>query len=141
MKTYVPKKEDIKRKWYVIDAAGKPLGRLATQVATILRGKHKPIYTPYMDTGDYVIVINAEKVVLTGGKEEKKVYYKHSGYPGGLKVIPYKKMKEKFPERVIRIAVKGMIPHNSLGRKMLKKLKVYKGAEHPHKAQMPELIK
>ena len=141
MKTYVPKKEDIKRKWYVIDATGKPLGRLATQVATILRGKHKPIYTPYMDTGDYVIVINAEKVALTGGKEDKKVYYKHSGYPGGLKAIPYKKMKEKFPERIIRIAVKGMIPHNSLGRKMLKKLKVYKGAEHPHEAQMPELIK
>ncbi len=141
MKTYVPKKEDIKRKWYVIDATGKPLGRLATQVATILRGKHKPIYTPYMDTGDYVIVINAEKVALTGGKEDKKVYYKHSGYPGGLKAIPYKKMKEKFPERIIRIAVKGMIPHSSLGRKMLKKLKIYKGAEHPHKAQMPELIK
>ncbi len=141
MKTYVPKKEEIERKWYVIDAAGKPLGRLATQIATILRGKHKPIYTPFMDTGDYVVVINAEKVVLTGGKEEKKVYYRHSGYPGGLKVIPYKKMKEKFPEKVIRIAVKGMIPHNSLGRKMLKKLKVYRGAEHPHKAQMPELIK
>ncbi len=141
MKTYVPKKEEIERKWYVIDAAGKPLGRLATQIATILRGKHKPIYTPFMDTGDYVIVINAEKVILTGGKEEKKVYYRHSGYPGGLKVIPYKKMKEKYPERVIRIAVKGMIPHNSLGRKMLKKLKVYRGAEHPHEAQMPELIK
>ncbi len=141
MKTYVPKKEDIERKWYVIDASGKPLGRIATQIATILRGKHKPIYTPFMDTGDYVVVINADKVILTGSKEEKKVYYRHSGYPGGIKAIPYKKMKEKFPERIIRIAVKGMIPHNSLGRKMLKKLKVYKGSEHPHKAQMPELIK
>ncbi len=141
MKTYVPKKEEIERKWYVIDASGKPLGRVATQIATILRGKHKPIYTPFMDTGDYVVVINADKVILTGGKEEKKVYYKHSGYPGGIKAIPYKKMKERFPERVIRIAVKGMIPHNSLGRKMLKKLKIYKGSEHPHKAQMPELIK
>ncbi len=141
MKTYVPKKEDIERKWYVIDASGKPLGRIATQIATILRGKHKPIYTPFMDTGDYVVVINADKVILTGSKEEKKIYYKHSGYPGGIKAIPYKKLKERFPERIIRMAVKGMIPHNSLGRKMLKKLKVYKGSEHPHKAQMPELIK
>ncbi|HID16508.1 MAG TPA: 50S ribosomal protein L13 [Candidatus Atribacteria bacterium] len=141
MKTYVPKKEEIKRKWYVIDATGKPLGRLATQVANILRGKHKPIYTPFIDTGDYVIIVNAEKVVLTGNKEEQKVYYRHSGYPGGIKKIPYKKMKEKFPERVIKIAVKGMIPHNSMGRKMLRKLKVYKGEKHPHEAQMPELIK
>ena len=141
MKTYVPKKEEIQRKWYVIDAAGKPLGRLATQVADILRGKHKPIYTPFIDTGDYVVVINADKVVLTGNKEDQKVYYRHSGYPGGIKDIPYKKMKAKFPERIIKIAVKGMIPHNSMGRKMLRKLKVYKGSEHPHEAQMPELIK
>ena len=141
MKTYIPKQGEIDRKWYVVDATGKPLGRVATQIATILRGKHKPTYTPFMDTGDYVIVINASKVALTGGKEDKKVYYRHTGYIGGIKETPYKVMKRKHPERIIKFAVKGMIPHTPLGRKMLKKLKVYRGSEHPHQAQNPEVIK
>ena len=138
MKTYTPKKGDIERKWYLVDADGQVLGRLATRVATILRGKHKPQYTPFLDTGDHVIVINAEKVVLTGNKRDNKVYYRHSGYPGGLKETTCKEMMEKHPERVVMMAVKGMLPHNALGRAMLKKLRVYAGSEHDQEAQKPE---
>jgi large subunit ribosomal protein L13 len=140
MKTYMAKAGEIRRKWYVVDAGGKPLGRLASEVAAILRGKNKPIYTPHVDTGDYVIVINAEKVVLTGNKPDQKVYRRHSGWPGGIKEVKFKSMISKFPERVIELAVKGMLPHNSLGRAMFKKLKVYKGAEHGHQAQKPEIL-
>ena len=138
MKTYMPKAAEIEREWYVVDAAGKTLGRLATEIARILRGKHKPRYTPHLDMGDYVIVINAEKVVLTGRKRQQKVYYRHSGYLGGLKEIPFERMIARHPERVIRHAVRGMLPHNRLGRAMLKKLKVYAGPEHPHQAQNPK---
>jgi large subunit ribosomal protein L13 len=137
-KSYVAKPNEVERKWYVIDAEGKTLGRLATQIATILRGKHKPIYTPHVDTGDFVIVINAEKVQLTGKKLTNKVYYRHSQYPGGLKSITADKLLASKPERVIELAVWGMLPHNALGRKMYKKLKVYAGPEHPHAAQKPE---
>jgi len=140
MKTYSAKPKDIQREWFVVDADGVPLGRLATKVATILRGKHKPMYTPNIDVGDHVIVINAEKVALTGRKAQSKVYYRHSGYPGGLKEITFQRMIEKHPERVIEIAVKGMLPHNSLGRQMYRKLKVYAGSEHPHTAQQPKAL-
>lgn len=140
MKSYMAKKEDVQRKWYVIDAEGKVLGRLASEVAKILRGKHKPIYTPHVDTGDHVIIINAEKVVLTGKKLDQKMYRKHSLYPGGLKETPYRKLLATKPERAIEAAVKGMLPHNSLGRKMFKKLKVYRGPEHEHHAQKPEVL-
>lgn len=140
MKTYMAKAGEIRRKWYVVDAGGKPLGRLASEVAAILRGKNKPIYTPHVDTGDYVIIINAEKVVLTGNKPDQKVYRRHSGWPGGFKEVKFKSMISKFPERVIEHAVKGMLPHNSLGRAMFKKLKVYRGAEHGHQAQKPEIL-
>jgi large subunit ribosomal protein L13 len=140
MKTYMAKPGEIRRKWYVVDAGGKPLGRLASEVAAILRGKKKPIYTPHVDTGDYVIVINAEKVVLTGNKPNQKVYRRHSGWPGGLKEVKFKSMISKFPERVIELAVKGMLPHNSLGRAMFRKLKVYRGPEHNHQAQKPEIL-
>lgn len=126
------------RKWYVVDAKGKTLGRLASEVAKILRGKHKPSYSPHLDVGDYVIVVNAEKVVLTGKKIEQKEYIYHSEYPGGLKVTPYRILLQKKPELVFRKAVRGMLPHNRLGRKMIKKLKVYRGPEHPHIAQQPE---
>lgn len=136
--TYMAKPEEIQRKWYVLDAAGKPLGRLATEAARILRGKHKPIYTPHVDTGDHVIVINAEKVVLTGRKMEKKEYIYHTGHPGGLKRIQYKKLLAEKPERAIEKAIKGMLPHNRLGRAMGRKLRVYRGPEHPHQAQCPE---
>jgi len=136
--TYSAKPADIKRKWFVVDADGEVLGRLATNVATVLRGKHKAMYTPSMDTGDCVVVINAEKVVLTGNKETQKMYYHHSGYPGGLKETPFAKIHEEHPERVIVHAVRGMLPHNRLGRAMLKKLYVYAGPEHPHVAQSPE---
>jgi large subunit ribosomal protein L13 len=136
--TYSAKPADIDRKWYVIDADGQVLGRLATGVATVLRGKHKAIYTPSMDTGDFVIVINADKVTVTGNKETQKLYYHHSGYPGGLKETPYEKLHEEHPERVIVYAVKGMLPRNRLGRAMIKKLHVYAGPEHPHGAQKPE---
>lgn len=139
MKTYIAKPEEITRKWYVIDATDKTLGRLASEVAKLLRGKHKPIYTPHVDTGDHVIVINAEKVKLTGNKLQKKLYIRHSRYPGGLKTMTYKELLQKNPERAIEVAVKGMLPHNRLGRKMFKKLKVYRGAEHPHQAQKPEV--
>ncbi|WP_296862933.1 50S ribosomal protein L13 [Thermosyntropha sp.] len=139
MKTYMAKPAEIERKWYVIDASGQTLGRLASEVATILRGKHKPIYTPHVDTGDYVIIINAEKVVLTGNKLDEKLYRRHSGYPGGLKEMTYREFLQKKPEKAIEVAVKGMLPHNRLGRKMFKKLKVYRGSEHPHQAQKPEI--
>lgn len=140
MKTYSARPKDIHREWFIVDAAGVPLGRLATRAATILRGKHKPMYTPSMDTGDNVIVINAEKVTMTGKKAQSKKYYRHSGYPGGLKEITFEKMMAKDPTRVIELAVKGMLPHNSLGRAMFKKLKVYAGSEHPHAAQHPKIL-
>jgi large subunit ribosomal protein L13 len=140
MRTYMPKAAEIQREWYVVDAAGKTLGRLATRIATILRGKHKPAYTPHLDMGDYIVVVNAEKVVLTGRKRQQKVYYRHSGYMGGLREISFEQMLTEFPERVIRLAVRGMLPHNSLGRQMLKKLKVYAGPDHPHQAQQPKSL-
>lgn len=140
MKTYMAKESEIKRKWYVVDAEGKHLGRLATEVAKILRGKHKPQYTPHVDVGDYVIVLNADKVVLTGRKLDQKYYRRHSGYPGGLKEITYRKFLQDKPERAIEKAVKGMLPKNSLGRAMGKKLKVYRGSEHKQQAQMPETL-
>ena len=138
MKTVVPKKDQIEKKWWLIDAEGKVLGRLATKIATLLRGKHKPYFTNFMDTGDYVIVINAEKVRLTGKKAKKKIYRSHSGYIGGLKEITFEKLIQKKPEEVIRRAVWGMLPKNRLGRAIFKKLKVYRGPNHPHQAQKPE---
>jgi large subunit ribosomal protein L13 len=140
MPTYMAKADEIQRKWYVIDAAGKPLGRLASEIAKILRGKNKPIYTPHVDTGDYVIVINAEKVALTGDKLDKKMYRHHSLYPGGLKEMTYRQLMQKKPTLAIEHAVKGMLPKNSLGRKMFKKLHVYAGSEHKHQAQQPEML-
>lgn len=140
MPTYMAKADEIQRKWYVIDAAGKPLGRLASEIAKILRGKNKPIYTPHVDTGDYVIVINAEKVALTGDKLDKKMYRYHSLYPGGLKEMTYRQLMQKKPTLAIEHAVKGMLPKNSLGRKMFKKLHVYAGSEHKHQAQQPEML-
>jgi large subunit ribosomal protein L13 len=131
------KPDEVDRQWYVVDATDKTLGRLATRIAEILRGKHKPIYTPHIDTGDYVIVINAEKIKLTGNKWQQKKYYRHSGYPGGIKETTYEKLVQKKPEFIIEKAVRGMIPHNKLGRQMIKKLKVYSGPEHPHQAQQP----
>jgi large subunit ribosomal protein L13 len=136
MKTYSPKAKDIEREWWVIDATDKALGRIATQIAKLLMGKHKPIYAPHIDTGDYVVVINAAKVKVTGEKAEQKVYYRHSGYPGGLKSQRFEELFGKDPSRVMELAVKGMLPHNRLGRTMLKKLKVYPGNEHPHQAQI-----
>ncbi len=138
MKTPLPKVNEIERKWYVVDASGKTLGRLASQIAIRLRGKHKPIFTPHLDTGDFIIVINAEKIRLTGKKLDQKKYYRHSGYMGGLKTRTAKQMLEKKPEDVIRLAVKRMLPKNRLGRKQLKKLKIYSGPNHPHQAQNPE---
>ncbi len=140
-KTFLPKKETIEKKWWLIDAEGIVLGRLATKIANILRGKDKPTYTPFFDTGDFVIVVNADKVKLTGKKEEQKMYYRHSGYLGGLKETSFKHMIAKHPERVITHAIKGMLPKNKLNRKILKKLKVYAGSEHKHKAQKPESLK
>ncbi len=140
MKTRFTKDTEVKRKWHVIDANGMVVGRLASRIASILRGKTKPIYTPNVDTGDYVIVINAEKVKLTGDKLNTKMYYHHSGYPGGIKKEAARKLMEESPERIIISAVKGMLPKNKLGRKQLKKLKVYRGPEHPHIAQKPEIL-
>ncbi|MBX6372379.1 MAG: 50S ribosomal protein L13 [Acidothermus sp.] len=137
MRTYSPKPGDVTRQWHVIDASNVILGRLASQVARLLRGKHKPIFAPHLDTGDFVIVVNADKVVLTGRKLDQKIAYRHSGYPGGLKAKPYRELLAERPERVIERAVRGMLPHNSLGRRMIKKLKVYAGPEHPHQAQRP----
>lgn len=139
MKSYMAKPNEIERKWYVIDAEGKVLGRLATEVASILRGKNKPIYTPHVDTGDHVIIINAEKIKLTGNKLQQKNHYYHTGYPGGLKEVPYSQLIEKNPEKIIELAVKGMLPKNRLGRQMYRKLKVYRGSTHNHEAQQPEI--
>lgn len=138
MKTYVTKPDEVKREWYVVDATGKTLGRLATGIARILRGKHKPNYSPMIDVGDYVIVINAEKVRVTGRKLTEKFYYRHSGYPGGFKQFSLRDMLARHPTRVIEYAVRGMLPKNALGRRMFKKLKVYAGPEHPHQAQNPK---
>ncbi len=138
MKTFVPKKNDIEKKWWLINAEGKVLGRLATEIAVLLRGKRKPQYVDFMDSGDFVVVINAEKIMVTGRKTEQKKYYSHSGYPGGLKEKTLKELLEKKPEQVIRKAVWGMIPKNKLGRAAYKKLKVYRGPDHPHQAQQPQ---
>jgi large subunit ribosomal protein L13 len=138
MKTFTPKPHDIQRDWLVVDAQDKVLGRLATAIATRLRGKHKPEFTPHADTGDFVVVVNAEKIRVTGNKMVEKVYHRHSGYPGGIKETALKDVLAKHPERVITMAVKGMLPRNSLGRALLKKLKVYAGPEHPHAAQKPQ---
>ena len=140
MKTFVAKEHEIEKKWYLVNAEDRILGRLATQIAFRLRGKHKPIFTPHADTGDFIIVINAEKVAMTGKKWNDKNYYRHSGYIGGLKAITAKKLLEKKPEEIIRMAVKRMLPKNSLGRRQLKKLKVYAGSNHPHEAQNPEKL-
>ena len=138
MSTFFAKANEVERKWYVIDAAGLPLGRLATEAARILRGKHKPTFTPNVDTGDHVIIINAEKVILTGHKLDQKMYRRHSGYPGGLKEVPYRRIMQNMPERAVEHAVKGMLPHNKLGAQMYTKLKVYRNENHPHQAQQPE---
>lgn len=139
MSTYMAKANEMDRKWYIIDADGKPLGRVAAQVAKILRGKHKPTYTPHVDSGDHVIVINADKVILTGRKLDQKYYRRHTGYVGGLKEIKYRELLKNNPEKAITLAVKGMVPRNSLGRAAMKKLRVYKGTEHDHQAQKPEV--
>ncbi|MGL5006214.1 MAG: 50S ribosomal protein L13 [Plesiomonas sp.] len=140
MKTFVAKPETVKRDWYVVDANGKTLGRLATELARRLRGKHKAEYTPHVDTGDYIIVLNADKVAVTGNKRSDKVYYRHSGYIGGMKSATFEEMIAKHPERVIEIAVKGMLPKGPLGRAMFRKLKVYAGATHDHAAQQPQVL-
>lgn len=140
MKTISAKPATVQRDWYVVDAAGKTLGRIATEIALRLRGKHKPIYTPHVDTGDFIVVINAEKVNVTGNKREGKMYFHHTLYPGGLKSTTFDKLIKKKPEQVIELAVKGMLPHNSLGRAMFRKLKVYAGPEHPHAAQQPKAL-
>jgi large subunit ribosomal protein L13 len=137
VRTFSPKAADIKRQWHVVDASDVVLGRLASQVAVLLRGKHKPVYAPHIDTGDFVIVVNAGKVALSGNKLEQKRAYRHSGYPGGLRSVAYSDLMAKHPERVVEKAVRGMLPKNSLGRKMLRKLKVYAGPDHPHQAQQP----
>lgn len=140
-KTYYPKPGDVTKEWYVVDAAGQNLGRLATRLARILLGKDKPQFTPGVDVGDYVVVVNAEKIAVTGKKLDDKFYYRHSGYPGGLKKISLRNQLAKFPDRVITAAVWGMIPHNRMGRKIIKKLKVYAGPDHPHTAQNPKTLK
>ena len=137
MRTYSPKPDDITREWFVIDATDVVLGRLATQAATLLRGKHKPTFAPHVDGGDFVIIINADKVALTGSKREQKMAYRHSGHPGGLKATSYTELLDSNPRRAVEKAVKGMLPHNKLGRQVIKKLKVYAGPEHPHAAQQP----
>ncbi len=139
-KTYVPPQDSIEQNWYLVDAANQRLGRLATEIARILRGKNKPTYTPYMDTGDFVIVVNAEKVQVTGKKRDQKLYRRHSGRPGGMKVETFAKLQARIPERIIEQAVRGMLPKNSLGRQLFTKLKVYKGSSHPHAAQKPQTI-
>ena len=140
MKTYLPNSDTVERKWYVLDAGGKTLGRLSVSIAVVLRGKHKSIYTPSVDTGDHVIVVNAEKVAVTGNKLEDKKYYSHSGYPGGIKEVSLERLLSEKPEEVITKAVRGMLPKGPLGRQMLRKLKVYAGGEHPHGAQAPEAM-
>ena len=139
-KTYSAKAHEVDRQWWVVDAQDQVLGRMATRISTVLQGKHKPTYTPHMDDGDFVIVINADKVKVTGKKAEQKVYYRHTGYPGGIKSTPFSRMIQEHPDRVIKKAVWGMLPHSSLGRKMLKKLKVYSGSEHRHSAQQPQAL-
>lgn len=141
MATYSAKKNEVERSWYLIDAENKVLGKLATKIADILRGKHKPVFTPHIDTGDFVIVINAEKIHLSGNKLKNKLYYRHSGYPGGLKVTSAGEMLKKKPGNIIKFAVGGMLPKNKLGRKQLKKLKIYSGVDHPHSAQKPKVLK
>ena len=140
MKTYSAKPDSVKRDWYVVDASGKTLGRLATELANRLRGKHKPEYTPHVDTGDYIVVINADKVAVTGNKANDKMYYRHTGYPGGLKEANFATLQAEKPEMIIEKAVKGMLPRNPLGRAMYRKLKVYAGTEHPHTAQQPQQL-
>jgi len=137
VRTYNPKPGDVQRQWHVIDATDVVLGRLASQAAILLRGKHKPIYAPHVDTGDFVIIVNAEKIALSGSKRDQKMAYRHSGYPGGLSAVSYGELLEKNPRKAVERAVRGMLPHNSLGRQMLKKLKVYAGPAHPHQAQQP----
>ena len=139
-KTYIPPVDAVDRKWYVVDATDQRLGRLATEVASILRGKNKPTFTPNMDTGDFVVIVNAEKVVVTGNKSSQKLYRRHSGRPGGMKVETFAQLQDRIPERIIEKAVKGMLPKNALGRKLFTKLKVYAGSEHPHDAQQPETL-
>ena len=140
MKSYMANPQNVERKWYLVDAANTPLGRVASQVASILRGKNKPVFTPHVDTGDYVIVINSDKIVLTGKKLTQKYFKTYSGYQGGLKEVQYKKMMEEKSDVALLRAIKGMLPKNAIGRQMVRKLKIYKGAEHPHEAQHPELI-
>jgi large subunit ribosomal protein L13 len=140
MSTYMAKNETVERNWYVVDAADKTLGRLASEIAQYIRGKHKPTFTPHVDMGDYVIVVNAEKVKLSGKKWDDKKHYSHTNHPGGIKEVTYKELRDKDPEFIIEKAVKGMLPHNKLGRKMFKKLKVYSGPNHPHQAQQPEKL-
>ena len=140
MKTFTAKPESVTRDWFVVDAAGKTLGRLSTEIASRLRGKHKPEYTPHVDTGDYIIVVNADKVTVTGNKAKNKKYYSHSGFPGGIKEITFEKLLEKKPEMVLETAIKGMLPKGPLGRAMFRKLKVYAGAEHQHAAQQPQVL-
>lgn len=137
MRTFTQKQAEIERDWYVVDAEGQTLGRLASRIAPILKGKHKPVYTPHLDCGDYVIIVNAEKVRVTGRKLDQKFYYRHSGYPGGLKSISLRDQLNRYPERVLQAAIRGMLPKNKLGRRMIKKLKVYAGDAHPHEAQQP----
>jgi large subunit ribosomal protein L13 len=141
MRTHSTKPSEIEREWYVVDAEGQTLGRLASEIAKVLRGKHKPIYAPHLDTGDYVIVVNAEKIHVTGRKKDQKMYHHHSGYPGGLTSVTLREQLKRHPTRVIRSAVKGMLPHNRLGRAMLRKLKVYAGDAHPHEAQQPKQMR
>ncbi len=140
MNTYVTKPAEIERKWYVVDADGQTLGRLSTKIATILRGKHKPIYSPHVDCGDYVVIINADKIHTTGRRLDNKMYYRHSGYPGGITEMNLKYMLERYPTRPVTLAIRGMLPKNRLGRQMIKKLKVYAGEQHPHAAQSPEVL-
>lgn len=139
-KSFTPRAGDIERSWYVVDADGKTLGRLASQIAHVLRGKHKPTYSPHMDLGDHIVVINAEKIHVTGRKAEQKVYYRHTGYPGGLRTTTYEDMMKKHPDRILRTAIKGMMPNNVLGRQMFKKLRIYAGSEHGHAAQQPQAL-
>jgi large subunit ribosomal protein L13 len=140
IKTYKTKPSDIERRWWVVDAEGQTLGRLASKIAPYLTGKNKPIYTPNLDTGDYVIIINADKIAVTGERLDKKIYYRHSGYPGGMKTLTMREMMDRNPERVVTMAVKGMLPSSALGRQMLKKLKVYAGPDHRHAAQQPQVL-
>jgi large subunit ribosomal protein L13 len=140
MKTFSAKEATVRRDWFVVDATNKVLGRFASEIAKRLRGKHKAEYTPHVDTGDYIVIINAEKVRVTGKKKKDKVYYRHTGYPGGLKMTNFNDLQDKFPERVLEFAIKGMLPRNPLGREMFRKLKVYSGMEHPHAAQQPQLL-